>query len=87
MELIRAKVAAGERVLLYVNWVRLDSRTRMLRFLTEAGIRAEIMEDAVPPRKREAWVENHLRQGMQVMITNPNLVETGCASVRTPCFV
>ena len=77
MEIVRSKVSAGERVLLYVNWVRLDSRTRMLRLLTEAGIRAEIMEDTVPPRKREEWVETHLRQGMQVMITNPNLVETG----------
>ena len=77
MEIIRSKVSAGERVLLYVNWVRLDSRTRLLRLLTESGIRAEIMEDTVPPRKREEWVENHLRQGMQVMITNPNLIETG----------
>lgn len=87
MEIVRSKVSAGERVLLYVNWVRLDSRTRLKRLLTESGIRAEIMEDTVPPRKREEWVENHLQQGMQVMITNPNLVETGCASVRTPCFV
>ena len=77
MEIIRSKVSAGERVLLYVNWVRLDSRMRLKRLLTESGIRAEIMEDTVPPRKREEWVENHLQQGMQVMITNPNLVETG----------
>ena len=77
LDIIRAKVSAGERVLLYVNWVRLDSRTRLMRLLTEAGIRAEIMEDTVPPRRREKWVESHLRQGMQVMITNPGLVETG----------
>lgn len=77
LNIIRAKVAAGERVLLYVNWVRLDSRTRLKRFLADAGICAEIMEDTVPPRGREAWVAEKLRQGMQVMITNPGLVETG----------
>lgn len=77
LDIIRRKVSAGERVLLYVNWVRLDSRTRLKRFLTDAGIRAEILSDTVPPRKREEWVEDHLRQGMQVMITNPGLVETG----------
>lgn len=77
LEIIRAKVSAGERVLLYVNWVRLDSRTRLKCFLADAGIRAEIMEDTVPPRGREAWVAEKLRQGMQVMITNPGLVETG----------
>ena len=77
LDIIRRKVDCGERVLLYVNWVRLDSRTRLKRFLTDAGVRAEIMEDTVPPRGREEWVANHLRQGMQVMIVNPNLVETG----------
>ena len=77
LDIIRRKVDCGERVLLYVNWVRLDSRTRLKRFLTDAGVRAEIMEDTVPPRRREEWVANHLRQGMQVMITNPGLVETG----------
>ncbi len=77
LDIIRRKVDCGERVLLYVNWVRLDSRTRLKRFLTDAGVRAEIMEDTVPPRGREEWVANHLRQGMQVMITNPGLVETG----------
>ena len=77
LEIIHRKVNAGERVLLYVNWVRLDSRTRLKRFLTDTGVRAEIMEDTVPPRGREEWVANHLRQGMQVMITNPGLVETG----------
>ena len=77
LEIIHRKVNAGERVLLYVNWVRLDSRTRLKRFLTDTGVRAEIMEDTVPPRKQEEWVANHLRQGMQVMIVNPNLVETG----------
>ena len=87
LEIIRAKVAAEERVLPYVNWVRLDSRTRLKRFLTDAGVRAEIMEDTVPPRKREEWVANHLRQGMQVMIVNPAKIEKGCASVRTPYFV
>ena len=77
LDIIRRKVDCGERVLLSVNWVRLDSRTRLKRFLTDAGVRAEIMEDTVPPRGREEWVANHLRQGMQVMITNPGLVETG----------
>ena len=87
LDIIRRKVDCGERVLLYVNWVRLDSRTRLKRFLTDAGVRAEIMEDTVPPRKREEWVANHLRQGMQVMIVNPAKIEKGCASVRTPYFV
>ena len=87
LEIVCRKVSAGGRMLLYVNWVCLGSRTRLKRFLTDAGVRAEIMEDTVPPRKREEWVANHLRQGMQVMIVNPAKIEKGCASVRTPYFV
>src|SRR5699024_3636965 len=37
----------------------------------------EAWQLTVPPRGREAWVAEKLRQGMQVMITNPGLVETG----------
>lgn len=77
LDLIERKIKAGEKVLLYVNWVRLDSRERMCRLLRERGIRVEVMEDTVAPRKREQWVESHLRQGMQVLIVNPSLVETG----------
>lgn len=77
LELVRRKIAAGERVMIYVNWVRLDSRTRLLKMLCESGFRAELMEENVPPRKREKWVTDHVRHGMQVLITNPGLVETG----------
>ena len=77
LELIQRKLAGGERVLLYVNWVRLDSRTRLLRLLTGNGVRAALLEEKVPPGKREQWVEDRLDEGLQVLITNPNLVETG----------
>lgn len=77
LDLIKRKVEAGGRVLLYVNWVRLDTRKRLLSRLLENGIRAEIMEENVTPRKREKWVEDRVSQGVQVLITNPSLVETG----------
>ena len=31
----------------------------------------------VPPDKREKWVEDKVKEGVNVIITNPSLVETG----------
>ena len=35
------------------------------------------MKSSVKPDEREAWVEKNLESGMQVIICNPSLVETG----------
>ena len=77
MELVERKIAAGENVLIYTNWTRLDTQSKLLKLITEADYRAEIMPAKVPPRKREKWVADRLSEGMQVLIANPSLVETG----------
>ena len=48
-----------------------------MKLLTGAGYRTEIMSDKIRPRAREEWVQKRLSAGMQVLITNPSLVETG----------
>ncbi len=77
LELVRAKIAAGERVLIYTSWTRTDSQEKLVKLLTQEGYRTEILSPAVPPDKREAWVEKRVRSGLQVLITNPRCVETG----------
>ena len=41
------------------------------------GIKAYEMKSNVSPDKREEWVNKHLEKGMDVLICNPKLVETG----------
>ena len=77
LELVRAKVAAGERVLIYTSWTRTDSQQKLLKLLTQEGYRTEILSPTIPPAKREEWVEKRVRSGVQVLITNPRCVETG----------
>ena len=48
-----------------------------MKLLSEAGYRTEIMSEKIRPDAREEWVQKHLSAGMQVLITNPSLVETG----------
>ena len=77
LEIIRAKITAGERVLVYTSWTRTDSQKKLLGLLNREGIRTDILTPAVPPEKREAWVEQRVNSGLQVLITNPKCVETG----------
>lgn len=77
LEIVRAKVAAGERVLIYTSWTRTDSQQKLMKLLTQAGYRTEILPPTIPPAKREEWVEKRVRSGVQVPITNPRCVETG----------
>ena len=77
LEIVRRKIAAGERVLIYTSWTRTDSQQKLLNLLNQEGIRTEILTPAIPPEKREAWVEKRVASGLQVLITNPRCVETG----------
>nr|WP_325212952.1 helicase-related protein [uncultured Oscillibacter sp.] len=77
LEIVREKIAAGERVLIYTSWTRTDSQQKLMGLLTREGIRTEILTPQIPPEKREAWVEKRVNSGLQVLITNPKCVETG----------
>lgn len=77
LEIVRRKIAAGERVLIYTSWTRTDSQQKLLGLLTREGIRTEILTPKIPPEKREDWVEKRVKSGLQVLITNPRCVETG----------
>ena len=75
--IVRRKIAAGERVLIYTSWTRTDSQRKLLKLLREEGYRSEILTPNVPTEKREEWVEKRVKSGLQVLITNPRVVETG----------
>lgn len=77
LEIIRAKISAGERILVYTSWTRTDSQKKALSLLSQEGIRAAILKPSISPEKREEWVERHINVGLQVLITNPACVETG----------
>jgi len=77
LDLVQRKVENGERVLIYTSWTRIDTQTKLTDLLAEQGYRVAVLTAAVPPKKREAWVEKQVKKGVQVLITNPSLVETG----------
>lgn len=77
LEIAERKIAAGEKVLIYTSWVRIDTQQKLLKLLTARGYRTDILTDRISPTKREEWVDKKLKSGLQILITNPTLVETG----------
>jgi superfamily II DNA or RNA helicase len=77
LEIVEKKAAAGENILIYTNWTRLDVKDRLLRRLTESGIRADVLSASVTPATREEWIAKRLENGLRVLIANPAIVETG----------
>ncbi len=72
---VSAELAQGRRCLVYLRQTGTrDIRSRLVHILGQAGIRAKVLDQSVPPRKREAWLK---KNNPPVLITNPKLVETG----------
>jgi len=79
VDLALAERAQGRRLLVYVTHTQSrDITGRFERVLGEAGLRvATLKADTVPPDRREEWVERRVREGVEVLITHPRLVQTG----------
>ncbi|MDE2861566.1 MAG: hypothetical protein OXP10_01280 [Chloroflexota bacterium] len=79
VDLVAAERMASRRVLVYVTHTGTrDITGRMEDILTRHGFRVAVMKaDAVEPKRREAWVADKVKQGIDVMVCHPRLVQTG----------
>ena len=86
VDLVAAERLAGRRVLVYVTHTGTrDITGRMEDILTRHGFRVAVMKaDAVAPEKREAWVADRVKKGLDVMICHPRLVQTGLDLIDFP---
>ena len=65
-----------------------DITGRMDDILTRHGFRVAVMKaDAVAPNRREAWVADRVKQGIDVMVCHPRLVQTGLDLIDFPTLV
>lgn len=69
--------SGGKCAIFMTQTHRRDARSRVAAALMEQGIRADILDVNVAPDKRISWIDQRLKDGMQVLITNGRLVETG----------
>ena len=85
-DLVAAERMSGRRVLVYATHTGTrDITERMDDILTRHGFRVAVMKaDAVAPDRREAWVADKVKQGIDVMICHPRLVQTGLDLIDFP---
>ena len=86
VDLVAAERLEGRRVLVYATHTGTrDITGRMDDILTRHGFRVAVMKaEAVAPDRREAWVADRVRQGIDVLICHPRLVQTGLDLIDFP---
>ena len=60
---------------------------RLKDILEKEGLKAEILRSTVKPELREEWVNNKVKQGVDCIIANPKLVETGLDLLDFPTII
>ena len=86
IDLVAAERLEGRRVLVYVTHTGTrDITGRMDDILTRHGFRVAVMKaDAVAPNRREKWVADKVKEGIDVLICHPRLVQTGLDLIDFP---
>ena len=89
VDLVRRERSRGRRVLVYATHTHLRDLTPRLRSVLEgAGFRAAVLKaETVPAERREDWVAARVREGADLLLTNPRLVQTGLDLVDFPSVV
>ena len=86
VDLVAAERLAGRKVLVYATHTGTrDITERMDGFLTRQRFRVAVLKaDTVAPDRRETWVEERVKQGVDVVICHPRLVQTGLDLIDFP---
>ena len=87
VEIVRAELRSDRRCAIYPQFTGVhDVRPKLLKILTDAGIRALVMPDTVKPEAREDWIQKHLAE-MDVLICHPKRVMTGLDLIEFPSLI
>jgi hypothetical protein len=78
LDLLVKERAKGRRCLVYyTNTGVRDLAPRLMWLAEHAGLRADVLKVTVKPETREHWIEQRVEKGLDVLFSNPALVETG----------
>ena len=86
VDLVAAERLAGRKVLVYATHTGTrDIIERMEQFLSQHGFKVGVLKaDTVAPDRREAWVDERVKQGVDVVVCHPRLAQTGLDLVDFP---
>ena len=80
--------ALGRKVLAYSTYTGTrDTTARLKTILEQHGLKVAILRSTVDTGKREDWIAEQVDRGVDVLITNPELVKTGLDLLDFPTIV
>jgi superfamily II DNA or RNA helicase len=78
IEEIKKELGEGRRCQVFAVYTQKhDVTARLHRILSNEGIRTAVLRASVDTSKREAWYARQIKEGVQVVVSHPKLVETG----------
>jgi superfamily II DNA or RNA helicase len=88
IEEIKKELAEGRRCQVFAVYTQKhDVTARLQRILNDEGIRTAVLKSSVDTSKREAWHARQIKDGVQVVISHPKLVETGLDLLVFPTII
>ena len=90
LTICKAERQAGRRVLVYTTYTATrDTTARLKRLLEVSGFKVAVLRATVEAAKREDWVADQVDRGVEIVVTNPELVKTGLDLLEFPtiCFM
>jgi len=88
IEEIRKELAEGRRCQVFAVYTQKhDVTARLQRILDNEGLRTAVLRASVDTSKREAWYARQVKEGVQVVICHPRLVETGLDLLDFPTII
>ncbi len=88
LEEIKRELAEGRRCQVFAVYTQKhDTTARLQQIFAREGIRTAVLRSNVGTEKREAWYARQVKQGIQVVICHPKLVETGLDLLDFPTII
>jgi superfamily II DNA or RNA helicase len=88
VEEIKKELTEGRRCQIFAVYTqKRDVTSRLERILRQEGISCAVMRSNIDTSKREAWYERRLKEGVEVFISHPRLVETGLDLLFAPTII
>ena len=85
---IKKELAEGRRCQVFAVYTQKhDVTARLQQILSNEGLRTAVLRTSVDTSKREAWYAKQVKDGVQVVICHPKLVETGLDLLEFPTII
>ncbi|CAM5408794.1 DEAD/DEAH box helicase [Alcaligenes] [Alcaligenes phenolicus] len=88
LDLCKQEKAQGRKVLVYSIYSGTrDTTARLKNHLEMNGFKVAVLRASVDAARREDWVADQVERGIDVLVTNPELVKTGLDLLEFPTIV